>query len=83
MYYWRRMEKTKWSKNVTNEALQRIGVTGMLLNNILCEKAYWIEHILKINYLLYDAIEGQMTEVKVIGGRRSELLDDQKNRRRY
>ena len=35
------------------------------------------------NCLLHDAIEGQMTEVKGVGGRRTQLLDDLRNRRRY
>ena len=40
-------------------------------------------HILRRNCLLHDAIEGQMTEVNGIGGRRTHLLDDLRNRRRY
>ena len=36
-----------------------------------------------INCLLGDAIEGQMTEVKEVGRRRTQLLDDLRNRRRY
>ena len=40
-------------------------------------------HILRRNCLLYDAIEEQMTEVKGIGRRRTQLLDDLRNRRRY
>ena len=34
------------------------------------------------NCLLHDAIEGQMTEVKGVR-RRTQLLDDLRNRRRY
>ena len=30
-----------------------------------------------------DAIEGQMTEVKGVGRRRTQLIDDLRNRRRY
>ena len=33
-----------------------------LLNNILRRKANWISHILRINCLLHDAIEGQMMD---------------------
>ena len=54
-----------------------------LLNNIVRRKANWIGHILRRNYLLHDAIEGQMTEVKGVGRRRTQLLDDLRNRRRY
>ena len=82
MWCWRRMEKIKWSEKVTNEqVLDRIGETRTLLSNILLRKANWICHILRINCLLHDAIEGQMTEVK--GVRRTQLLDDLRNRRRY
>ena len=49
------MEKIKWSEKVTN---------GQVLNNILRRKANWIGHILRINCLLHDAFEGQITEVK-------------------
>ena len=51
-----------------------------LLNYILCRKAIWIGHILRRNCLV-DAIEGQMTEVKGVGRRRTQLLDDLRNRR--
>ena len=35
------------------------------------------------NCLLRDATEGQMMEVKGVGRRRTQLLDDLRNRRRY
>ena len=67
------MEKIKWSEKVTNEVLDRIGEKRTLINSILRRKANWIG----------DAIEGQMTEVKGVGRRRTQLLDDLRNRRRY
>ena len=57
------MGKIKSSNRVTNE---RIGENRTFLNTILCRKANRIGHILRINCLLYDAIEGQMTEVRGI-----------------
>ena len=70
------MEKIKWSDKVTNEqVLEHIG-EKTLLNNILHRKANWIGHILRRNCLLHDAIEGQMTEMKGVGRRRTQLLDD-------
>ena len=39
------------------------------------DKANWIGHILRRYCLLHNAIEGQMTEVKGIGRRRTQLLD--------
>ena len=84
MWSWRRMEKIKWSDKVTNEqVLDRIGEKRTLLNNILRRKANWIGHILRRNCLRHDAIDGQMTEVKGVGRRRTQLLDDLRNRRSY
>ena len=78
------MEKIKWSEKVTNEqVLDRIGEKRTLVNNILRRKANWISHIPRRNCLLHDVIEGQMTEVKGVGRRRTQLLDDLRNRRRY
>ena len=74
------MQKIKWSKKVTNEqVLDHIGEKRTLLNNILRR----IDHILRINCLLYDAVEVQMTEMKGLGRRRTQQLGDLRNRRRY
>ena len=59
-----------------------VGEKRALLNNILLRKANWIGHILRRNCLLHDAIEEKITAVKEIG-RRTQLLDDLRNRRRY
>ena len=77
------MEKIKWSEKVTNEQVhERIGKKRTFPNNILLRKANCIGHILSRNCLLHDAIEGQMTEVKGLG-RRTQLLDGLRNRRRH
>ena len=60
----------------------RQGEKRTLINIFLRRKANWIGHILSRNCLLHDAIEGQMTKVKG-GRRRTQLLDDLRNRRRY
>jgi hypothetical protein len=78
------MEKIKWPEKVTNaQVLGRIGEKRTLLNNILRKKPNWIGHIVTRNNLLHDAIEGQMLEVKGVGRRRTQLLDDLRNSRRY
>ena len=60
------------------------GLSLLRINNILCRKANWIGHILRRNCLLRDAIEGrQMTELKEVGKRRTQLLNDLGNRRRH
>ena len=79
----RKMKKIKWPEKVTNEEVQEhIGEKRTLLNNILHRKASWVSHILRRNCLIHDAIERQMAEVKGVG-RRTQLLDDLRNRRRY
>ena len=63
------MEKIKWSEKVTNEqVVERIGEKRTFLNNILRRKVNWIDHILRINCLLHDAIKGQMMKVKGVEG---------------
>ena len=82
MWCWRRMEKIKWSEEVTNElVLQRTGEKRTLLNNILRRNANWIDHVLRRNSLIHDAIVGKMTEAKGVGRRRTQLFDDLRNRR--
>ena len=72
------MKKIKWSEKVTNEqVLDRIGE-----KMTICRKANWICRTLRRNYLFHDVIEGQMTEVKGVGRRRTQLLGDLRNRRR-
>jgi hypothetical protein len=62
------MEKIKWS--------ERIGEKRTLLNNILCRKANLSGYILRRNCLFLDTIEGHMTEVKGVGRRRTQVLDN-------
>ena len=82
MWCLRRMEKIKWSKKVTNEQLEHKGERRTLLNNTLRRKANQIGHILRRKCLLYDII-GKMKEVKGVGRRIIQLLDDLRNRRRH
>jgi hypothetical protein len=69
--------KIKWPEKVINEqVLERIEEKRTLLHiSILRRRANWISHILKRNCLLYEAIEGQMTEVKGTVRRRTKVLD--------
>ena len=73
MWCWRRMEEINWYQR---KKLKRENST--LLNNILSRKVNWIVHILRINSLFHDVIEGQMAEVKVVERRRTQLIDDLK-----
>ena len=84
MWWWRTIEKIKWCEKVTNQqVLERIGEKRTVPNSILRRKANWFSHVLRRNCLLHDAIEGQMTEVKGVGRKRTQLLHDLRNRRRY
>ena len=81
------MEKIKWSEKVINEqVLERIREKRTLLNNILPRKVNWIDHALRGNCLLRDAIKRHMAEVKGVRRRRRrrriQLLDDLRKRRR-
>ena len=69
--------KIKWSEKVTNEVLQCRGEKRILLNNTLVRKANWIGQILR-----RDAIEKQVMKMKGMR-RRTQLLDDFRNRRRH
>jgi hypothetical protein len=51
-------EDEMWSEKVNGQILKCIGEKRTLLNNILRKKANWIDHILRRNCLLHDAIEG-------------------------
>ena len=59
------MERVKWLENIINEeVIEYIGEKRKLLNNTQRRKAKWIDHILWRICLLYDAIKGEMKEVK-------------------
>ena len=80
------MKLIKWADKVTNGRNSSTyrrkeddsKVYSMLKSQLYC-------HILKINCLVHDAIEGQITEVKGEGIRRrtKQLLDDLRNKKRY
>ena len=75
-------DTVKWSEKLTNEeVLEHIGEQRTLLNSILSREANWIGHVVRRNCLLHDAIEGQITEVKGVETRGTQLLCDLRNRR--
>ena len=65
----------KMAIEITNGVHKRIGEKRTLLNNILCRKGNLNGHILR-RCLFHDAVEEQMTEVKEVERRRTQLLDD-------
>ena len=69
---------------VTNKAiLESLQEQRTLLNTILHRKASQIRHFLRRNCLRHDVIEGQTTEVKEVGRKIMQFLNDLTNRRRY
>ena len=58
------------------EVLDRRGGRKKLLNNILQRIVNWIDHILRRNCLLHDTIDEQMTKLKGVGIRTSQLFND-------
>ena len=69
----RKLEKIKWSNEITNEeGFNRINKRTLLI--ISC-----VETSIKVGH-----IEGQMAELKGVGrGRRTQFLGDLGNRRKY
>jgi hypothetical protein len=79
------MEKISWTDHVRNEeVLLRVKVQRNILHKIRTPKANWIGHILRRNCLLQRVIEGKIQGgIEVTGRqgrRRTELLDDVKER---
>jgi len=83
------MEKISWTDHVRNEeVLLRVNEQRNILHEIKKKrKANWIGHILRINCLLKQVIEGnvkgEMEVTRRRGRRRKKLLDDLKDRRGY
>jgi hypothetical protein len=69
------------------EVLLRVKEQRNILHEISNRKANWIGHILRINCLLRQVIEGKIKGwIEVIGRRgrrRRKLLDERKKRRGY
>jgi len=77
-----------WTDHVRNkEVLLRVNEQRNILHVIRKRKANWIGHILRINCLLKQVIEGkikgEMELARRRRRRRKKLLDDLKDRRRY
>ena len=84
IWWLRKLKKIKWSKKISNEEVfEHVEEKRTLLNNIVRRKSNWTAQIFRSNFVLRDAIERQITVVKGIGRRKTQLLDDVRNRRRY
>ena len=88
MCCWRGMEKISWTDHVrSEEVLLIVKEQRNILHEICKRKANWIGHILRRNCLLQRVIERKIQEKIEATGRqgrrRTKLLDDLKERRRY
>jgi hypothetical protein len=79
------MEKNSCTDHVRNEVLLRVNGLRNILHEIRKLKGDWISHILRINCLLRQVIEGKIKGGIEVTGRRGrrrrKLLDDLKERR--
>jgi hypothetical protein len=88
MLRWRRTERISWTDHVRNEkVLLRVKEQRNILHDISTRKSNCIGHILCINCLLQQVIEGKMKGGIEVTGRRGrrlrKLLDDHKESRGY
>ncbi|KAJ4447314.1 hypothetical protein ANN_09318 [Periplaneta americana] len=59
MWIWRRMERVKWTDRIRIEAvLERVVEERMILKLVRKRKSNWLDHWLRKNYLVKDALEG-------------------------
>ena len=55
------MKKVSWTDHVRNEeVLLRVNEQRNILHEIIKQKANWIDHILRRNWLLKQVIEGKI-----------------------
>ena len=82
------MEKISWTDHVRNEEmLLRVNEQRNILHELGKQKANWIGHILRRNFLLKQVMEGKIKGEMEVTRRRArrhkKLLDDLKDRRGY
>ncbi|KAJ4438741.1 hypothetical protein ANN_14692 [Periplaneta americana] len=75
-----RVERVKWTERIRNEAvLERVGEGRMILKLIRKRKRNWLDHWLRINCLLKDALEGMLNGRRVWGRRKYyQVINDVK-----
>jgi hypothetical protein len=88
LWCWRRIKKISWTDHVRNEeVLLTVNKQRNILHEINEWKVNWIGHILRINCLLRQVIEGKIKGAVEVterrGRRRRKLLDNLKKGREY
>ena len=74
------MEKISWLEKVTSkEILRRVNKERQILNSVWQRKHQWIIHVLRLDGLLHEIIEGRMKGKPTRGRRRIRMLHDLAN----
>ena len=74
MWVWRRMKRVKWTDKIKNAVvLETVGEGRIMLELIRKRKRNWLDHLLRRNCLLKDALEGMVNGKKVRGRRRYQM----------
>ena len=77
MWIRRRMERVKWTDKIKNAVvLERAGEGRIMLVLTKKRKRNWLDHWLRRNCLLKDALEGMVNGKKVRGKRRCQMIDN-------
>ena len=77
LWVWRRMERVKWTDKIKNAVvLERVGEGRIKLELIRKRKRNWLDHWLRRNCLLKDALEGMVNGKKIRGRRRYQMIDN-------
>ena len=70
------MKRVKWRDKIKNAVvLERVGEGRVMLELVRKRKRNWLDHWLRSNCLLKDALEG-MVNGKKVRGRRYQMIDN-------
>ena len=71
----RRMERVKWTDKIKNAiVLERVGEGRIMLELLKKRERNWLDHWLRRNCLLKDALKGMVNGKKVRGRRRYQMI---------
>ena len=71
------MELVKWTEKIKNGVvLEKMGEGRLIQQLIMKRKRNWLDHWLRRNCLLKDALEGMVNGKEVRGRRRYQMIDN-------
>ena len=84
MWIWRRMESVKWTDKIKNAVLLETVREGRIMPELIKKRQrYWLGHWVRRNCPLKDALEGMVSEKKVRGRRRYQMIGNMMINRLY